>query len=155
MEQLEIERKYLVLNDSYKREATKQYRLIQGYLNTDPERTVRVRIKEDTAFVTVKGKGNASGTTRFEWETPIPVHEAKQLLALSEGVVIDKIRYEVPFENHLFEVDEFFGKHVGLIIAEIELQHEEEHFLKPDWLGDEVTGQKQYYNSYLSKNTLP
>ncbi|MFC4220781.1 CYTH domain-containing protein [Flagellimonas marina] len=152
MEHLEIERKFLVLSDAYKQEATSQIRIAQGFLNTDPERTVRVRIKGDKGFLTVKGASNASGTTRFEWETEISLHEATNLIDLCEDVILEKVRFEVPSGKHLFEVDEFLGENKGLIVAEVELNHEDEVFEKPKWLGEEVTGQSKYYNSQLSKN---
>lgn len=148
----EIERKFLVLSDDFKNEAVTQHRIVQGYLNSDPERTVRVRIKGDTGFITIKGKGNESGTTRMEWEKEIPVKDAEELLKLCEKGSIDKIRYEVPFGGHVYEVDTFFGENNGLIIAEIELKDEDESFKKPKWLGQEVTGDKRYYNAYLSNN---
>ncbi|MBD0779413.1 CYTH domain-containing protein [Maribacter sp. ANRC-HE7] len=149
---VEIERKYLVRNTSYREEAISQKRIVQGFLNTDPNRTVRVRIKGDEGFLTVKGISNASGTTRFEWETGIKVEEAEALLQLCEPSVIDKIRYEIPNGKYLFEVDEFHGANKGLTIAEIELGNEKDIFERPDWLGEEVTGDIRYYNSQLSKN---
>ncbi len=152
MEHLEIERKFLVLSDAYKQEATSQVRIAQGFLNTDPERTVRVRIKGDKGFLTIKGASNASGTTRFEWETEISLAEATNLIDLCEDVILEKIRFEVPLGSKLFEVDEFLGENRGLVIAEVELNHEDEVFEKPKWLGEEVTGQPEYYNSQLSKN---
>ncbi len=148
----EIERKFLVLSDDYKRFAKSRNRIAQGYLNSDPERTVRIRIRSEAGFLTIKGKSNETGMTRFEWETELSLTEAKPLMELCEPGVIDKIRYEVEFDGHLFEVDEFFGDNEGLVIAEIELRSEDEHFDKPDWLGDEVTADNRYYNSYLSKN---
>jgi CYTH domain-containing protein len=111
---------------------------------------VRIRIKGTKGYITIKGKGNASGTTRFEWEKEITLLEAEQLLLLCEEGVIDKIRYEIPVGNHCFEVDVFAGVNQGLIVAEIELQAENEAFEKPNWLGNEVTGQERYYNAYLS-----
>ncbi len=149
---IEIERKFLVVSKDYKKEAHKKNRIVQGFLNTDPFRTVRIRVKEDQGFLTVKGMGNENGTTRFEWETEIPVNEAENLLKLAEPGVIDKIRYEVQVGEHLFEVDEFFGENEGLVVAEIELTDEDESYEKPTWLGEEVTGQPQYYNAQLSKN---
>lgn len=146
----ETERKFLVLSDEYKNEAIAQYRIVQGYLSSHPERTVRVRIKGDKGFLTIKGKSNAAGTTRMEWEKEIPLPDAGQLLKLCEIGVIDKIRYEIPVGKHIYEVDEFFGENEGLVIAEIELEHEDEAFEKPRWLGDEVTGNEKYYNAYLS-----
>jgi CYTH domain-containing protein len=149
---LEIERKFLVRNADFKTQAKHKFHIAQGYLNSNPERTVRVRIKGESGFITVKGKGNDSGTTRFEWETEISLLEAKPLLALCESGAIEKIRYEVPFGKHVYEVDEFFGENEGLTIAEIELRDEHEAFEKPDWLSDEVTNDERYYNAYLSKN---
>ena len=151
MEHLEIERKFLVVSDAYKQEATSQVRIAQGFLNTDPERTVRVRIKGNQGFLTVKGPSNPSGTTRFEWETEISLQEATNLIDLCEDVILEKERFEVPLGNHLFEVDEFLGENKGLVVAEIELNHEDEVFERPKWLGEEVTGQPKYYNSQLSK----
>ena len=151
MEHLEIERKFLVKSDGYKQKATSQTRIVQGFLNTNPDRTVRVRIKGDKGFLTVKGASNESGTTRFEWETEITTAEAANLIDLCAAGILEKIRYEVSFGHHLYEVDEFLGENKGLILAEIELNHEDERFEKPDWLGEEVTGQVQYYNSQLSK----
>ena len=148
---LEIERKFLVLSEAFKKEAFTQTRIIQGFLNTHPERTVRVRIIGDKGFITVKGLSNEAGTIRTEWEKEIDVSEAENLLKLCEAGVIEKVRYEVKVGNHIFEVDEFFGKNKGLVIAEVELSSENESFEKPAWLGKEVTGDIKYYNSQLSK----
>lgn len=148
----EIERKFLVKSEAFITESHHQNRIVQGYLNSDPERTVRVRIKGEKGFLTVKGIGNASGTTRLEWETEIPVSDAETLLPLCEKGVIDKVRYEIRKGNHTFEVDVFSGANEGLIIAEVELQSENELFEKPDWLGSEVTGDKRFYNAFLSNN---
>jgi adenylate cyclase len=149
---LEIERKFLVKSEDYKKEAFSEQRIVQGFLNTDPERTVRVRIKGEKGFLTVKGKSNRSGTTRFEWEREISLAEAEALLDLCEESVIEKKRYEVKAENHTFEIDEFYGNNNGLTVAEIELEAESESFSKPSWLGKEVTGEVKYYNSALSKH---
>jgi len=149
----EIERKFLVTSTEFLSENTKSNRIVQGYLNLNPERTVRVRIKGEKGYLTIKGKGNESGTTRFEWEKEIEVTEAEQLLLLCEDGVIDKIRYEIPFGKHLYEVDVFEGDNTGLIIAEIELNEENESFEKPNWLGDEVTGDERYYNAFLSNSS--
>ena len=146
----EIERKFLVSSDDYKRLANKQYRIVQGYLSSHPERTVRVRIKGEKGYITVKGIASSSGLTRFEWEKEIAVDEAQELLEICEFGVIDKIRYEVNFGQHTFEVDVFYGANQGLAVAEVELASEEEAFEKPDWLGVEVTGDERYYNSMLS-----
>ncbi len=147
---IEIERKFLVKSNNYREAATSKTRIVQGFLNTHPERTVRVRIKGDQGFLTIKGKTNKGGTTRFEWEKEIKLNETQELLKLSEEGVVDKVRYEVPYGNHVYEVDEFFGSNEGLVIAELELNNENEHFEKPDWLGEEVTGEVKYYNSQLS-----
>ncbi|UII77824.1 CYTH domain-containing protein [Flagellimonas sp. HMM57] len=152
MEHLEIERKFLVKSSAYKNEAVSETRIVQGFLNTDPKRTVRVRIKGDKGFLTVKGESNRSGTTRFEWEIEINVSEATNLIDLCEEVILEKTRFEVPFEGYIFEVDEFLGENKGLVLAEVELQHEDEVFSKPIWLGQEVTGEIKYYNSQLSKH---
>ena len=146
---MEIERKFLVTGE-YKHLASKSYQIAQGYLSTVPERTVRIRIKGDKGFVTIKGKSSESGLSRYEWEKEIPVHEAQELLALCEPGIINKTRYEVVFENQTYEVDEFYGKNEGLTIAELELESETTSFSKPAWLGDEVTGDKRYYNAQLS-----
>lgn len=148
---LEIERKFLILSNAYKSEAYKQTRIVQGFLNTHKERTVRVRIMGEKAFITVKGISNSEGTTRMEWEKEISKEDAEKLLPLCEPNLIDKIRYEIKADQHIFEVDEFFGENEGLIVAEIELSSENEEFIKPDWLGKEVTGDVRYYNSLLSK----
>lgn len=149
---IEIERKFLVKSTVYKSEAHKRTRIVQGFLNTAPQRTVRIRIQGDHGFITVKGKSNLSGLSRFEWERQIPLSEAESLLHLCEPGVIEKTRYEVSFEDHNFEIDEFIGENLGLTIAEIELKSEAEVFAKPEWLGKEVTGEVKYYNSQLSKN---
>ena len=149
---IEIERKFLVLNNSFKNEATGHKRIVQGYLSSNPERTVRVRLKGENGYLTIKGKGNESGTTRMEWEKEITPAEAEQLLQLCESGSIDKVRYEIPYGEHIYEVDEFFGDNNGLVIAEIELNDENENFIKPSWLGEEVTGDNRYYNAYLSNN---
>ena len=148
---IEIERKFLVTSESYKNQAHAKIRIIQGFLNTHKERTVRVRLKDDTGFLTVKGLSSKNGLSRFEWEKEITKDDAQELLNLCEPGVIDKIRYEIKTGNHIFEVDEFFGNNEGLIIAEVELESEKETFIKPKWLGEEVTGQIKYYNSQLSK----
>jgi len=149
---VEIERKFLVISDSFKSEALHKNHIAQGYLNSNPERTVRVRIKGEIGFITIKGKGNETGMSRFEWETEIALFDAKNLIQLCENGVIDKIRYEVEVGNHTYEVDEFFGDNEGLVMAEIELKSEEETFEKPSWLGQEVTNDERYYNAYLSNN---
>jgi adenylate cyclase len=148
---IEIERKFLVTSEDFKKEAFMQNRIAQGYLSSVPDRTVRVRIKGEKGFLTIKGKSNESGLSRFEWEKEIPIDEAKELLKLCEKGVIDKTRFEVKIGNHIFEIDEFYGDNQGLIVAEIELNSEKENFERPKWLGEEVTNNIKYYNSYLSK----
>ncbi len=147
----EIEKKFLVTGD-FKKDAHKETRITQGYLSSIPERTVRVRIKGNQGFITIKGIGNASGASRYEWEKEIPVSEVEALLELCEPGVIDKTRYLVKSGEHTFEVDEFYGDNQGLVVAEVELSLEEEHFVKPEWIGQEVTGDVKYYNSMLMKN---
>ena len=147
----EIERKFLV-NGDFKSEAFKSIRIIQGYLSSVPERTVRVRVKGDKGFITIKGIGNASGITRFEWEKEIPVEDVKELLLICEPGVIDKTRYLVKAGEYTFEVDEFHGDNEGLIVAELELPDENAPFERPDWLGEEVTDDSCYYNAALSVN---
>ncbi|MFB9051881.1 CYTH domain-containing protein [Formosa undariae] len=148
---IEIERKFLVESDVFKSEAFKQTKIIQGFLNTDKARTVRVRLKGDDGFLTVKGQSTEDGLERFEWEKSIDKSDAEVLLKLCEDGVIDKIRYEIRMNQHIFEVDEFFGDNAGLVVAEVELSHPTEIISKPLWLGKEVTGEVKYYNSQLSK----
>lgn len=148
---LEIERKFLVKNNGFKKEAYQKKTIKQGYLNSDKNRTVRIRIADNKAFITIKGKSNETGTTRYEWEKEIDKNEAEQLLLLCEPSIIDKTRYFIKNEHLIFEVDEFYGDNQNLIVAEIELNSEDETFKKPLWLGEEVTGQLKYYNSSLSK----
>ena len=149
---IEIERKFLVTSLDFKKDAFKSTRIIQGFLNTDKKRTVRVRVKGDQGFITVKGETTKNGLTRFEWEKTISKAEAEALLSLCEPGIIDKKRFEIQVDTHIFEVDVFYGDNEGLIIAEIELEKENEPFIKPHWLGEEVTGHSQYYNSQLSKH---
>lgn len=148
----EIERKFLVKNDDFKKESFKETKIVQGFLSTIPERTVRIRIKGNQGFITVKGIGNESGTSRYEWEKEISIQDATDLLKISEPGVIDKTRFNVKSGEHTFEVDEFYGENDGLTVAEVELSAEDENFNKPSWLGEEVTGQVKYYNSMLMKN---
>ncbi len=149
---IEIERKFLVLNNDFKKQAFAKNEIAQGYISTNPERTVRVRIKGNDGFLTIKGSGNETGMSRYEWEKKIDLDEAKQLMKLCEKGAISKTRFEIKVANHIFEVDEFYGENEGLIIAEIELESETEAFDKPNWLGKEVTNDERYYNAYLSKN---
>ncbi|MES2411532.1 MAG: CYTH domain-containing protein [Bacteroidota bacterium] len=148
---VEIERKFLVLSNDFLQEAFVKKRIVQAYLNSDPERTVRIRIKDGKGFLTIKGKGNSTGATRLEWETEISLPEAEKLLMICESGTIDKNRYEVKVGKHIYEVDIFTRENEGLIIAEIELQSEDESFEKPSWLGEEVTNDERFYNAYLSK----
>jgi adenylate cyclase len=147
---LEIERKFLVSGE-FKSLAAESTRIVQGYLSSVPGRTVRVRIKGDKGFITVKGISSASGATRFEWEKEIPISEARELLDICEPGIIDKMRYLVEAKPYTYEIDEFFGENEGLTIAEIELPSEDALFAKPEWLGKEVTGDARYYNSVLVK----
>jgi adenylate cyclase len=148
----EIERKFLVKGD-FRPFAMGSSRIVQGYLSSVPERTVRVRIRDDKGYLTVKGAGNKTGASRFEWEKEIPVSDAEELLKICEPGIIDKVRYIVPAADELvFEVDEFHGDNEGLLLAEIELPAEDHPFKKPGWLGEEVTGDKRYYNSMLKNN---
>lgn len=149
---LEIERKFLVVSGAFKKEAFKKEKISQAYLNKDPERSVRVRTKADKAFLSIKGKSNKSGTTRFEWEKEIPIQDAEALLELCIPETVKKIRHHIKVGKHIFEVDEFLGKNQGLILAEIELSEENEDFIKPKWVGKEVTGQVEYYNAFLSEH---
>lgn len=149
----EIERKFLVKNDDFKQLAHVSTRIVQGYLSSLPERTVRIRIMGDRGFITVKGISNQTGISRFEWEREIPVADVEEMLKIAEPGVIDKRRYLVSVDDdHTFEVDKFNGENEGLIVAEIELQSENDHFPRPDWLGDEVTGDPRFYNSTLMKH---
>ena len=148
---LEIERKFLVKNDAFKKESYQTTYIKQGFLNSNKERVVRVRIAGDKAYLTIKGKSNNTGTTRFEWEKEISVLEAKELFNLCEPGIIEKNRFLIKNESHTFEVDEFLEDNKGLIIAEIELSKENEKFKIPFWLGKEVTGDEKYYNSNISK----
>ena len=146
---IEIERKFLVRGD-FRPFVSRSFRITQGYLCASTERTVRIRIKADKGFITIKGKTGNTGISRFEWEKEITKEEAENLLLLCQKGMIDKMRHEVEFDGKIFEVDEFFGENEGLLLAELELQSEDESYTKPDWLGTEVTGDRRYYNSYLS-----
>ena len=150
MEFTEIERKFLVAGE-FRQFATAEYRICQGYLSSDPQRTVRVRIKGDKGYLTIKGASTADGLSRFEWEKEIAVSEAEMLLKLCLPGAIEKTRYIIPFGGLTFEVDEFFGENAGLVMAEVELESATQQVSLPEWLGQEVTGDKRYYNSYLSQ----
>ena len=148
----EIERKFLVKDDSYKALAYHSSRIAQGYICSMRGRTVRVRIRDDKGYLTIKGPSDASGLGRYEWEKEIPLHEAQELMKLCEPGMIDKTRYLVRSGSHVFEVDEFYGENEGLTIAEVELASADEAYEKPDFIGDEVTGDVKYYNSFLMKH---
>lgn len=143
----EIERKFRVMGE-FRHLAHKSIHMVQGYIASG-RRTVRVRISDDKAWLTIKGPSTNGGLTRYEWEREISLKEALELIQLSEGATIEKRRHIVEYEGHTFEVDEFEGENAGLIIAEVELQSEDEEFECPEWLGREVTGIKRYYNSHL------
>jgi CYTH domain-containing protein len=145
----EIERKFLVVGNDYRRQAFAHSRIMQGYISSQHGRTVRVRIRDDKGYLTIKGPSDAAGMSRYEWEKEIPVDEARQLMTLCEPGLIDKTRYLVSSGRHTFEVDEFYGENEGLVMAEVELSAEDEPYLRPDFLGEEVTGDVRYYNSYL------
>lgn len=145
---VEIERKFLVCGE-FKPYAREALDIVQGYLNFDKSRTVRVRVKGEKGYMTVKGP--TDGVSRFEWEKEIPLDEARQLLGLCTGV-IDKTRYLVDYEGHCFEVDEFHGDNQGLVVAEVELSSPDEEFERPSWLGEEVSYDRRYYNSQLILN---
>ena len=149
---IEIERKFLVTGTQYREESRAQLRILQGFLSTDPDRTVRVRCIGTQGFLTIKGRTFDSGTSRAEWEYEIPLKEAEELLLLCESHPVEKIRFQVEAGPHVFEVDEFTGLNDGLVLAEVELTAASESFIKPSWLGPEVTGDARYYNSQLSLN---
>jgi len=156
---LEIERKFLVkpeINESdIASRASDAFRIRQAYLNSDPARTVRVRRKGDAAYLTIKGKGDASGLSRFEFEKAISLSEAESLFAIAEPGEIDKTRYLIKQGEHTFEVDVFYGENLGLILAELELKHVDEQTPYLDILAKEVTGDKRYYNSQLRLKPYP
>ena len=149
---IETERKFLVTDTSYKDAAVESHHLVQGYICASGGRTVRVRLYDDTGYLTIKGP-SADGLSRMEWEKEIPLQDAKDLFALCIEGVIDKTRWIVPEESGIlkFEVDEFHGENAGLTVAEIELPSPDHPFTKPAWIAEEVTGQRKYYNSHLSK----
>lgn len=149
---IEIERKFLVKNNSFKKEAESHCIIRQAFISNHPERTVRIRQYGEVGYITIKGKSSKDGTSRMEWEKEIPIIEAQELFKLCMPTEIYKKRYLVPNQNFTFEVDEFFGKNEGLILAEIELSSPNQNFPKPEWLGKEVTGDVRFYNSQLSQN---
>lgn len=146
----EIERKFLV-RGSFKEAAFDALQICQGYISSAPGRSVRVRISGNRGFLTIKGPSHDGGLSRFEWEKEIGADEARELMVLCEPGIIDKTRYLVKVGAHTFEVDEFHGDNEGLVVAEVELGAPDETFEKPDWLGEEVTGDRRYYNSSLAK----
>lgn len=146
----EIERKFLVIGE-FKSLAYAHSHIVQGYICSGKGRTVRIRIRDDKGYITIKGATNTAGTSRYEWEKEIPVAEARELMELCDQGVIDKTRYLVKSGKHTFEVDEFYGDNQGLIMAEVELTSENEAFEKPSFVGSEVTGDARYYNSKLMK----
>lgn len=151
MSGLEIERKFLVRNDDYKRQAFSSSRIQQGYICSGHGRTVRVRIRGDRGYLTIKGPSDNAGISRYEFEKEITLDEAEHLMALCQPGRIDKTRYLVKSGSHTFEVDEFYGENQGLVVAEVELQSEDEPFEKPDFIGIEVTGDRRYYNAHLTR----
>ena len=148
----EIERKFLVEDESYKQMASSSTRIVQGYICRLRGRTVRVRLRGEKAYLTIKGPSLDGGFSRYEWEHEISGKEALELMVLCEGGVIDKVRYLVPWGKHTFEVDEFFGANEGLVMAEVELGAVDEAFERPPFLGKEVTGDRRYYNSCLAEH---
>lgn len=149
---IEIERKFLVRSTAYRDQSFQKIKVSQGFLNTHPDRTVRIRIMGYGAFITVKGRSSSNGLQRYEWEKEISVEDAEDMLKLCEPGLIEKQRYLVKKGEHVFEVDEFAGDNEGLVIAEVELKEQNDEIEQPDWLGEEVTGQNKYYNSQLIKN---
>ena len=152
MSGMEIERKFLVRGNDYKSRAHKSFRIKQGYICSEKGRTVRVRTRDDQAFLTIKGPSYDGGLGRYEFEKEITLDEAKHLFQLCEPGIIDKRRYLVDYEGHTFEVDEFYGDNEGLVMAEVELSDADEPYEKLDFIGKEVTGDKRYYNAHLLKN---
>ena len=149
---LEIERKFLVLDDSYKGQAYANCHIRQGYICSERGRTVRIRIRDEHAYITIKGPSLNGGLTRYEFEQEIPLDDARILMTLCEPGGIDKTRWLVRSGNHTFEVDEFHGDNAGLVVAEVELSSDNESFVKPSFIGQEVTGDRRYYNSQLRRN---
>ena len=147
----EIERKFLVTGD-FSRQVTSAQRIVQGYICSQPGRTVRVRIRGEEGFLTIKGASDEKGLSRYEFEQKIPLADAEELLKLCEPGAIDKMRNLVPAGKHTWEIDVFHGENEGLILAEIVLASEDEPFERPDWIGQEVSGDRRYYNSMLTKH---
>jgi len=148
---MEIERKFLVRDDSFVDCASKKRRIVQGYLCADAERSVRVRIRGDEGFLTIKSATEGRGWSRYEFEQAIALKDAEELMALCMPGLIDKVRHYVEFAGHTWEVDVFHGENEGLVVAEIELESEDEQFELPAWIGAEVSGDPRYYNSMLAK----
>ena len=148
---IEIERKFLVTDESDKEMAFKSDRIAQGYICRQGGNSTRVRVRGDKGYLTIKGPSIDGGLSRFEWEKEIPASEAWELMKLCPTPIIDKTRYLVDFEGHTFEVDEFYGDNAGLVVAEVELSTPDEEFKRPVFLGEEVTGDGKYYNSSLSR----
>jgi CYTH domain-containing protein len=148
---IEIERKFLVTDDSYKSMAHHSDRIAQGYICRQSGNSTRVRVRGEKGFLTIKGPSLDGGLSRFEWEKEIPVNEAWELMKLCHCATIDKTRYLVDYKGHTFEVDEFYGDNEGLVVAEIELNDKEEDFELPPFIGKEVTGDAKYYNSSLTR----
>lgn len=149
---LEIERKFLVLDDSYKRESFSHSHIQQGYICSERGRTVRIRIRDKRAYITIKGPSDEKGLARYEFEQEIPFEDGQKLMELCEPGIIDKVRWLVKSGQHTFEVDEFFGENKGLVMAEVELSSVDENVRIPDFIGKEVTGDRRYYNSQLRMN---
>ncbi len=149
---IEIERKFLVTDDSYKAMARSSDRIMQGYICRQGGNSTRVRVRGDKGYLTIKGPSLDGGLSRFEWEKEITVEEANELVKLSPYPTIDKRRHLVDYGRHTFEVDEFYGDNEGLTVAEVELSSPDEPFERPPFLGEEVTGDKRYYNSSLTRN---
>lgn len=147
----EIERKFLVKDDSFKKMAYHSSRILQGYICSARGRTVRIRIRDEKGFLTIKGPAGGNGLSRYEWEKEIPLEEAQELMKLCEPGMIDKTRFLVRSGKHIFEIDEFYGENEGLVVAEVELASEDETYEKPDFIGEEVTGDVRYYNSFLMR----
>ena len=152
MSGFEIERKFLVRNRDYKRQAFGSSRIQQGYICSGHGRTVRVRIRDSRGYLTIKGPSDTAGVSRYEFEKEISFQEAEELMKICEPGRVDKTRYLVKSGNHTFEVDEFYGENEGLVMAEVELGSEDEPFEKPDFIGKEVTGDRRYYNAHLLKH---
>lgn len=148
----EIERKFRVTGNAFTGEAYSAQRIVQGYICSAPGRTVRIRIRGERGYLTIKGPSDEKGLSRYEFEQELPLSDAERLLTLCEPGVIDKTRYLVRAGRHVFEVDVFRGENEGLVVAEVELSSEDEPFERPAWLGEEVSGDRRYYNSMLAKH---